>query len=49
MSHVILLGDSVFDNGAYTAGGPDVLAQLRGLLPAGWRASMAAVDGSQYI
>jgi hypothetical protein len=47
MSHVILLGDSVFDNGAYTAGGPDVLAQLRGLLPAGWRASMAAVDGSQ--
>jgi len=47
MSHVILLGDSVFDNGAYTDGGPDVVAQLRGLLPAGWRATLAAVDGSQ--
>jgi hypothetical protein len=47
MSHVILLGDSVFDNGAYTEGGPDVVAQLRGLLPASSKASLLAVDGAQ--
>ena len=47
MSHLILLGDSVFDNGAYTGGGPDVVTQLRPLLPPGWRASLCAIDGSQ--
>ena len=30
MPHVVLLGDSIFDNGAYTQGGPDVITQLRG-------------------
>lgn len=44
--HVVLLGDSSFDNGAYTEGGPDVITQLRGMLPAAWRASLLAVDGS---
>jgi lysophospholipase L1-like esterase len=44
--HVVLLGDSVFDNGAYIGGGPDVVSQLRARLPAGWRASLLAVDGS---
>ena len=44
--HVVLLGDSVFDNKAYVAGGPDVVAQLRARLPASWRASLAAVDGA---
>ena len=44
--HVVLLGDSVFDNKAYVAGGPDVVTQLRARLPAGWRASLAAVDGA---
>jgi hypothetical protein len=29
MGHVILLGDSVFDNAAYVGGAPDVIAQLR--------------------
>jgi lysophospholipase L1-like esterase len=43
---VVLLGDSVFDNAAYVAGGPDVVAQLRGALPGGWRAALAAVDGA---
>jgi hypothetical protein len=47
MSHLILLGDSIFDNGAYTGGGPDVIAQLRGALPAGWSATLCAVDGAQ--
>lgn len=44
--HVVLLGDSVFDNKAYVAGGPDVVTQLRARLPKGWRASLAAVDGA---
>jgi lysophospholipase L1-like esterase len=45
MPHVILLGDSIFDNAAYTAGGPDVVSQLRKLLPSGWTATLLAVDG----
>jgi hypothetical protein len=34
MMHIVLLGDSVVDNAAYTNGGPDVIAQVRQLLPA---------------
>ena len=45
MRHVVLLGDSIFDNGAYIAGGPDVVTQLRARLPADWRATLCAVDG----
>ena len=44
--HVVLLGDSIFDNASYVAGGPDVVTQLRGRLPSGWRATLAAVDGA---
>ncbi|NKX56379.1 SGNH/GDSL hydrolase family protein [Arthrobacter mobilis] len=43
--HVVLLGDSIFDNKAYVGGDPDVVAQLRGELPSGWRATLLAVDG----
>jgi lysophospholipase L1-like esterase len=46
MGHVVLLGDSVFDNAAYVAGGPDVVRQVRERLPPGWDASLRAVDGS---
>jgi lysophospholipase L1-like esterase len=46
MSHIILLGDSIFDNGIYVPGHPDVVKQLRGLLPDGWKASLLAVDGA---
>jgi GDSL-like lipase/acylhydrolase family protein len=46
MNHVVLLGDSVFDNAAYVGGGPDVVTQLRRRLPPGWQASLLAVDGS---
>jgi hypothetical protein len=46
MTHIVLLGDSVFDNAAYGSGGPDVLRQLRGRLPSGWSATLAAVDGA---
>jgi hypothetical protein len=43
--HVALLGDSIFDNRAYTGGAPDVITHLRGLLPPPWRATLVAVDG----
>ena len=46
MGHVVLLGDSIFDNAAYVRGGPDVVAQLRDALPAGWHATLLAVDGA---
>jgi hypothetical protein len=45
--HVILLGDSIFDNAAYTGGGPDVVSQLRRILPSGWRTTLRAVDGAR--
>ena len=46
MPHVVLLGDSIFDNARYTAGGPAVIRQVCALVPSGWRASLLAVDGS---
>jgi hypothetical protein len=46
MAHVVLIGDSILDNAAYTRGGPDVVSQVRGLLPPGWHATLLAVDGS---
>ncbi|HVS07661.1 MAG TPA: SGNH/GDSL hydrolase family protein [Candidatus Dormibacteraeota bacterium] len=44
--HIALLGDSILDNGAYTEGGPDVVTHLRAMLPAAWRATLLALDGS---
>ena len=49
MPHLVLLGDSIFDNAQYTSGGPDVVSQVRNLLPSGWCASLLAVDGSTTI
>ena len=46
MPHLVLLGDSIFDNAHYTSGGPDVVSQVRDLLPSGWGASLLAVDGA---
>lgn len=46
MAHLVLLGDSIFDNAAYTRGGPDVVSQVRKALPPGWTASLLAVDGA---
>lgn len=46
MGHIVLLGDSIFDNGVYVPGEPDVVRQLQGVLPQGWRASLLAVDGA---
>ena len=46
MPHLALLGDSIFDNAAYTGGDPDVITHVRRNLPTGWEASLCAVDGS---
>lgn len=46
MNHIVLLGDSIFDNAAYVGGGPDVVRQLREILPSGWRATLNARDGA---
>jgi hypothetical protein len=47
MTHVVLLGDSIFDNGAYVRRGePDVVKQVQARLPQGWKATLCAVDGA---
>jgi hypothetical protein len=33
MKHLVLLGDSIFDNAAYDAGGPAVIDQVQAKLP----------------
>ena len=44
--HVVLLGDSIFDNIAYTRGEPGVAAHLQRLVPQGWGVTLLAVDGA---
>lgn len=46
MGHVVLLGDSIFDNASYVPGGPAVIDHLTNALPSGWQATLAAIDGS---
>jgi hypothetical protein len=46
MSHVVLLGDSIFDNERYVPGEPAVIEHLRRCLPGGWRATLLARDGA---
>jgi GDSL-like Lipase/Acylhydrolase family len=46
MGHVVLLGDSIFDNARYVPDRPPVIEQLRQALPRGWHASLLAVDGN---
>ena len=45
MGHVVLLGDSIFDNAAYVGGAPDVARQLTAELGDGWAVSLRARDG----
>ena len=45
--HLVLVGDSIFDNDSYVPGELGVLAQLRQSLPPGWTASKVAVDGDK--
>jgi hypothetical protein len=46
MGHVVLLGDSIFDNARYVPGGPAVIDHMHRALPTGWRATLLAIDGS---
>jgi hypothetical protein len=46
VGHVVLLGDSIFDNASYVAGAPDVVRQVLQRLPQGSKATLAAADGS---
>ena len=46
MKHIVLLGDSIFDNAAYVNGGPDLIRQFTALLPSDVKATLLAVDGS---
>ena len=40
------MGDSIFDNRAYTQSEPDVATHLRGLLPYSANVTVCAIDGS---
>ncbi len=46
MNHIVLLGDSIFDNKSYVRGGLDVVAHLRQQIPDEWKATLRAVDGN---
>ena len=43
--HVVLLGDSIFDNAAYVPDGPSVVNHLQSLIPLEWKATLLAIDG----
>jgi lysophospholipase L1-like esterase len=49
VGHVHLLGDSIFDNASYVAKQRSVLEQVRQALPAGWKATLGAVDGASVV
>jgi len=43
--HLVLLGDSIFDNAIYVPDGPAVIDHVRRLAPSDWRATLVAQDG----
>lgn len=45
MPHLVLLGDSIFDNRVYVAPDADVADQLRARLDPRWKVTLLAVDG----
>lgn len=46
MAHIVLLGDSIFDNKAYVGNEPDVVSHLRAMTPRDWQTTLKAVDGN---
>jgi lysophospholipase L1-like esterase len=44
--HVVLVGDSIFDNAAYVGSGPAVIDQVNSALPSQWKATLLAIDGA---
>ncbi len=49
MKHVVLLGDSILDNAAYTDGAPDVAAQLHKLMLSVDHVTLLATDGHMTV
>lgn len=47
MTHLILLGDSIFDNAPYVGDLPNVITQLQRKIPDGWNATLKAIDGDK--
>ena len=47
MGHAVLLSDSIFDNAAYAAAGPDVDSQLQAQLTSDRRVMLLAADGDR--
>ena len=45
MSHIVLLGDSIFDNAVYVPGEPPVIDQVRERIAKTDSATLLAVDG----
>src|SRR5437764_9100023 len=45
MNHIVLLGDSIFDNAVYVPGGPPFVEQLRAVLGRDWQVTLLAIDG----
>ena len=46
LEHLVLLGDSIFDNGSYTKGEPDVKSHMESMVPDNFKVSLLAKDGS---
>jgi hypothetical protein len=46
VEHIVLVGDSIFDNKSYVGAAPDVISHLRAIAPKDWTATLCAVDGS---
>ncbi|MGO4478241.1 SGNH/GDSL hydrolase family protein [Massilia sp. 2TAF26] len=46
MAHIVLLGDSIFDNAPYVPAGTEVQARLQSLLEGSHRVSLLARDGA---
>lgn len=46
MKHVVLLGDSIFDNASYVPGELPVIDQLRSCISDPWQATLLAEDGA---
>ena len=49
MKHVVLLGDSILDNAAYTGGGPDIAALLHLLMSKSDCVTLLATDGDMTV
>lgn len=45
--HIVLLGDSIFDNEKYVPDGLPVIRHLRQIIPPEWQATLVAVDGDE--